>query len=483
MENKGSLSSIGFLKNMLGFSIATWVSFGLSFFSSPFTTRLFLPEEVGRINLFNTYMTMLLAVVCLGLDQSYVRYYNEPPEDMSKKTLLRICVGIPLSLLAVLSLGILIMGQEVATLIVASPDPLIPVCLVICVLANVILKFFNLTYQMKQDIVWFNIQGILIALVSKVLYVIVGIYRPDYKSAILFTTIGYLLLTIAFMFIQRRFLFFPEKKEKRARGKAVKVLLKFGIPLMPVTILTWLNASIAQLLLKMYVSFEAIGIYSNAVSFASLITILQTGFNAYWVSFAYKNYKDENKKICQIHSMITFAMVLFGLLLILFEDVLYLLIGANFRDSKSFFPFLLLAPICYTIAETTGLGINISQKSYLNIVTFAINTSINILLCFLLLPRIGTVGAAVASSFAAIAMLCVKTVLGERYYKCVTSYKKSAAPIIIILLAATYNYFFIQNILVKNVGILVLIGLLVSIYHREVRQAAGIIKNILNKRK
>ena len=44
-----------FLKNMVGFSMVTWISFVLGFIASPISTRLFPTEELGRLSLFSSY--------------------------------------------------------------------------------------------------------------------------------------------------------------------------------------------------------------------------------------------------------------------------------------------------------------------------------------------------------------------------------------------------------------------------------------------
>ena len=71
IENKVATSSAkSFLSKMVGFSVATWISFLLSFFSAPITTRLFVPDEMGRINLFTTFLNLFMMFAYLGLDQA-----------------------------------------------------------------------------------------------------------------------------------------------------------------------------------------------------------------------------------------------------------------------------------------------------------------------------------------------------------------------------------------------------------------------------
>ena len=70
-----------FLKNMVGFSMMTWISFLLGFLSSPIATRLFVPEELAKFNMFSTYGSLIASVCYLGLDQAYVRFSGSRREN------------------------------------------------------------------------------------------------------------------------------------------------------------------------------------------------------------------------------------------------------------------------------------------------------------------------------------------------------------------------------------------------------------------
>ena len=450
---------------MVGFSVATWISFLLSFFSAPITTRLFVPDEMGRINLFTTFLNLFMMFAYLGLDQAYVRFYNEPPGKNNSRGVFTICTLCSVAFSVVLSAGILLFWNPVSTAITGNAGLIVPLLLSVSILANVLIRFFNLSARMQSKAMLYSVQTILVALAGKLFYVIVAFWNPTHVYAIGAMTLSYALIAVALIFVQTRNTF--TRHVDASRG-VMKTLFKFALPLLPVSLLSWLNNSVAQLLLKGYVSYAAIGIYTNAGNIANLVALIQAGFNAYWQPFVYENYKTGNSKIRKVHNLITVAMIAFGLAIVLGQDVIYLLLGEKYRAGKEFFPFLLLTPICYTIAETTGVGINIAKKSHLNIITFVANTGVNLLLCFLLLPRIGVVGAAIAAAASSIVMLIVKTILGEKYYPCVGSYLKTFTAVGIIAAAAVCNWLLYAVVWLKY-GILVLLlaGLLL-LYRREV---------------
>lgn len=457
-------SAQSFIKKTIGFSLVTWIGFGISLITVPFTTRLFLPDQLGIINLFSTISTLLLTFVYLGMDQAYTRFFYEPPNGRTKNDLLLLCwlvTGFSVILVSIASFSL---KDYISIAIAGSSQLWLIVCLATSVVAGLILRFLNLTFRMQQDIRRFTVQGILIVVVGKVLYLTVAFYEPTYRNAIILMTIGQAILAFIFMIVQRK---------EYLTGKLywdkimVSEMLKFAVPMIPLGVIVWLNSSTAQLMLRTYVSFEAVGVYSIAAAISGVITLLQTGFNTYWTPFVYENYKTENEKIKKVHNYITFAMVLFGMFLVLGQDIIFIIVGEKYLYAKTFFPFLLIAPISYTIAETTGLGIDISKRTYLNTATVLVSVSVNIVVCMLTLPHLGMLGAAIASAVSALILLMLRTYFGEKYYKSITNYRPMLFALSLIIMMATINVVLYDHLLIKYTCFVILMLLLILLYKTE----------------
>ena len=80
-------------KKFMEYGIGSIITLLLGFISSPIITRLISPEENGKFSMFNTVIDLLLVIIVLGLDQSYVRYYYEEDENNRGK-LLRQCIKL-----------------------------------------------------------------------------------------------------------------------------------------------------------------------------------------------------------------------------------------------------------------------------------------------------------------------------------------------------------------------------------------------------
>lgn len=421
-----------FIKKFLGFSLVPWITFALSFITAPISTRLFDPSVLGKINIFNTYSNFFGMFALVGLDQAFARFYNESLNNKSRGYLFTFCFAFTYSLLFFLVVLSLPFSDILSEALFDESDNLMLILLFVSVFCSSSLRYLNLTYRMEQDIKMFTIQGVLMALASKVIYICVGFWDPSYKSALLVLSASNILLTLVFLYVQRnRFVVITCYDRLFA-----KEMFKFAIPLIPVTLLTWVNSSLPQIIIQKTMDYYYIGIFSSAMALANLILIIQSGFNTFWVPYTYDNYKTQTGQFFKVHRYLVCALTIFALLIVCSQDVIFLLLGEKYRAAKSFFPFLILGPVCYVIGEVIGVGIEIAKKTYLKLYVFIISVVVNIVFCYLLRVPLGISGIAIATSLAAISAMVMKAVLGEKHYKIVTNYKYVITCVLLILLSA-----------------------------------------------
>lgn len=456
-------SGKSFIKKFVGFSLVSWVSFALKFITAPISTRLFDPSILGKINIFNTYSNLMGILVLIGLDQAFARFYLERPNNRSLGYLFTFCFSIGYSILFVAIITALPFRVFLSSLLFQESDNLLLYLFFFSVFCQSTLRYLNLSYRMEKNIKMYTIQGILMTLVSKVLYLGVGFWDSSYKPALIVLTVSHFILAVVFLVIQRsRFEKITEFDRIFARE-----LFKYALPLIPVNVLFWANTSIPQLVLQRTMDYRSIGIYTSAAALASVINIIQTGLNTYWVPYTYENYKTQTGQFDKVHRYLCCVFTVFAVLLILSQDAVFLLLGEKYREAKSFFPFLIFGPVCYMIGETTGLGINISKKTYFNLVVFGCSVAANILLCIVLQRLLGLPGVAIATASAAIVALILKTVIGERLYHVVDNYKPMIMSMFAII-ACSVATLLIPHIILRSVLVAIVLILSCLFFRREI---------------
>lgn len=452
-----------FISRVIGFSLASWVNCLISLIATPITTSLFPPEEMGKISLFISYANVLIPFLYMGFDQAYVRFYNEPCGQNDKQSLFKLCSYITL-LFAVPVIIVLTFGWKYfSKSIIGYPNVFVTISLAVYLIASLFSRLCNLKSRMDNNVKLFCIQSICSTIIIKISFIVVAVVKPIAEYAIHLRS--FLLLSVFAVF------FVKALKECINHPvdygiDSIKELSRFSLPLFPTTFLIMLNVSLAQIMLRKYVDFANIGIYSNAVTIAALITIVQSGLNAFWTPFVYEYYRKPSK-IQKMHHVFSLLMFIMAFLIIIMQDVIYFfLVDEDYWASKAIIALLLISPVSDVLAETLGLGIELSKKTYLKLPVYIINILVNVVACILLIPKYGIFGAAVANAVASLSMLISKSVIGEHFYRCSDNYFRLITSMTLLISAGLINYYCHRFIYIYAVIALITVFIL---YQKETR--------------
>lgn len=479
MGAKEKNNNFSFLKGILGFSVSAWVNAVLSLFATPIVTRAFAPDELGKINLFIALTNMFLYFAYLGIDQAFTRFYHEPLGKNDKKSWMAVCMILTGIVFGVMLIGIFLFRDIISKNVIGYIGITIPLALAMTIGAQIIIRYFNLAARMEKNIILFNVQAIVSTVITNLSYALVALVSATAENAIIFRTVlSCIAAVLFFAFSCKEFL---SLKKMDCSFNVIKDILLYALPVCPAAILATVNNSIGQLLLKKYIDYSAIGIYSNAVTVAAIITIIQNGFNNYWGPFVFENYRTQQKKIIQVHHIISYVMIVFGLAIIIFQDLIYyLLVGKMYWGSKQILPLLLISPILYTIAETLGIGIRLSKKTFLNIPVAVINIVVNVIFCILLLPRLGIIGAGIAAAVSSVCMLIARSYWGEKQYKCSDNYLKLIIALIVLFTVA-FIHIFVYTSIIKYPIYFIALLIISLIYREQVYMIWYVLRILLNR--
>jgi O-antigen/teichoic acid export membrane protein len=157
----------------------------------------------------------------------------------------------------------------------------------------------------------------------------------------------------------------------------------------------WLLAGMATL--------EEVGVFSVAHRFASIILFVSMAFGQAWSPLAMKIRTDhpQTYKILYVDILITLscAMLLIGGGIALFaSDIVAWLMPAEYHGSGVVLAALALGLVMQSTMQVTALGISIEKKTYLFGRLAWVAAALNLILNLVLIPSLGALGAAIASS-------------------------------------------------------------------------------------
>jgi len=462
------------------FSVASWLQAAIAFISVPIVTRAFSPEEFGKINMFTLAVTIISILVGLSMDQSYFRFFNENNSEDSRKKMLTQFIGICCIMYVIFLLLNFLFGRLLSVYLFGEYNGLlIYLALPIMVAMTIISSYQQIYFRMSENALGYTVLSVFIVFATKISLVFAALFQSTYTLGILFIVLGLSLTSIGCkVFSVKSF----EVNIPVINKKQIIPYLQYSLPLLPVAVIAFFNSFIIRFLLKDYISFAALGIFTASMTIAGLLSLIQSGFTSYWTPFMYANYKTENALIKKIHSGVSFLMISFALLLIVFSDLIFIILGGEYRGGKNIFALLLISPVVYTISETTCYGIYINKKTHLQFYATIYSFFVTTLLGFTLIPYYGIFGAGIANAAGGIVFFIARTYYGLKEYKSAERLLRTYIAIGIVILAGLINYW-ISDIYTRSILNVALLLIIFLMYQDILRVLHTLFSNLLDKYK
>lgn len=472
-----------FMKHFTIIGIGTALNMIIGLITTPIITRIVDPVEYGKFSLFTMYSSIIVMILCLGLDQGLIRYYYNKKDENYKKKLLFLCAGIPSIIYVLLSLIVLIIYSLHIFSINYS-------FIVLCIF--LLYTFLQLVYRFSLLIVRLEYKSKAYSLLNvlvKIFYVgfaillIYAIKSSYFEMLAISITIATLLcLAISIILQKSKWNFFS--KDVMTEKINMKELLTYSLPFIITMGVTTLFQAIDKISLSIYCDYADVGIYSSTMTLVHIFAIVQTTFNTLWAPMAVEHYtkKPEEKTFFQkANSYITIIMFFIGISLILVKDVFAILLGEKYRLAAYILPFLIFNPIMYTISETTVNGLVFMKKSKTQILVATGACLTNIIGNIILVPWLGCKGAAISTGISYIVFFTLRTLLSNKYYYVDFKLSKFYILTLIVGLYALYNTF-IPFSYVSIVLYFVILAIMLVLYYESIDEIIDYIKKFLKGR-
>lgn len=437
---------IGYAVGPIGASI-------IGFITLPIITWFYSVEDVGRISMLQVVVSFSILLFCLGLDQAYVREYHEHKikPQLFKTALLP---GLALSIIA-FSIVFIFDSEFVSQWLYDIPSTYLTIISIICFLLSLISRFLSLILRMEERALAFSMSQLL----PKILFlgfILSTVWLGLSKDA-------YNLITAHTLSILAIFLVFAWNTRKEWLGslkyqidlKELNKLLVFGLPLVLSGLAAWGLNVMDKLFLRGMSTFLELGVYSVAASIAGVAAIFAGIFNTIWAPMVYKWVSEgvDLVKIDEISEHLLAAIYFVAVLSGLFSWVLPYFLPPEYAAIQYLVTACMLGPLFYTLSETTAVGIAIARKTKLSMVASIGAMLINMVGNYLLVPKMGAVGAAISTAFSFWIFYILRTELSRLVWRDIPSFK--AYLVISLLTVVTI----IQSVFIKETALAAIIWL------------------------
>lgn len=424
------------------YGLGTIVPRLLNYLLTPFYVRVFVSGEYGQISELYAWIALLLAILTFGMETTFFRFSQK--EDSGKvfnnaETIILLITAIFLILYGffyksfaelihyefnthyVLLLGIIVAIDAAAAIPFAmlrkeNKAGRFSLIKTLNVLTNI---FFNILF--------------LVIIPEKSMMIAERIFGEQ-TSLLIWVFISNILASLLNLILLS-----PQLSRLRISldKELIVPMLKYSFPILLISLVGMVNEVADKILIKYLVTIpdettlammnitgeeyamQQLGIYSANFKLGVLMTIFIQMFRFASEPFFFGHAKDRNAPT--LYAKVMTYFVIFCLLIFLgvmfYMDILQHFVGRNgsdYREGLRIVPIILIANMFYGIVFNLSIWFKLSDKTYYGTIIAVIGSIVTLLCFFILIPRIGYMGAAIAHLACYTVMMSVSYFWGQR---------------------------------------------------------------------
>jgi O-antigen/teichoic acid export membrane protein len=416
MPEQREPSRIGkFLRDAATYAVSGAATTFIGVVMVPIYTRVFSPDEYGALDLITSMVAFLVIFLLMGQPSAVGRFYVDARDDRDAR------VSASTSGFFLLATCLLLAGialpfhGNIARLLHGETTYSTAVALAICsVPFTVQFRFLQNLLKWRQEPVRYaglSIASLVIGL-SVIIYCVVvrgwgvtGVYAATLINSVVFCCLGLGLVhtSLAFVFSTRR----------------LRELLAFGMPLVPVAVAYYFITYSDRYFLRYFLGLETVGMYAIGVRVSMVLALLLNGFEMAIGPFVYSHYKDESapatfaRTFDYVSVATTFSITALALFA---SDVVNVFATPAYLPGHNVVPLLAGGTAIYGLGAYFSVGIGISKRTVHRAWTAVLAAVLNIGLDFMMVPRLGMVGAAGATVVAFLTLAVLQMRISQRLY-------------------------------------------------------------------
>lgn len=234
--------------------------------------------------------------------------------------------------------------------------------------------------------------------------------------------VGYLLSTIlsslivailAFIFSKAYF----DYKSSKPDHLLFKSIVLFSTPFIFNDISWWLVHSSDKVMIQLFIGSSALGIYTAAAKIPSLINTFVSIFSQAWGIASIKEYDSSNDSSFYSGVFKYYLLFVSGICLLFnsfIKPFMGIYVGNAFYEGWKYVPILLVGATIASISTFMGSLLSASKNSTSIMISTIISAIVNVFFNYLLIPKIGILGACVGTLMAYLIVSIMRVVSVKR---------------------------------------------------------------------
>lgn len=435
-------------KNSVYYSIGSLARALTSFLLLPVYANILGASQYGVLNLLQTFSAIVAPIMTLVVEKSIYRlYFDYKTESEKNEFLSTVFWSINGSSIIVIAVCMML-GNILAEYLGGVDVVTILYPVIIYTYLSALITYCQILQQTQQQGGKYLLVSMLMLVGYNVLALLLLFYwTPTYKAEVYATLINYTFVVIvAFLFIRRQISF-------RFKTSILKKVLSFTMPLFFMSMFSWLLSASDRLFIANYQRTSDVGLYSMAFKMCSMGVMLaasiKSAFDPYF--FTISNNEDEttaktrvkpvNDTMIFITSMLFLIVVLFG------KFFVGMFLNLEYQGCIIYLYFIVISSLFTQQASILNVMILQNKKTMTLSMITIVSGIISVILNALLIPKFGSIMAAVNSMIVGIFMFAITWIYSRKNYYVGFNFGNIWATIVIVI-TCSYFDFAINNIIV-----------------------------------
>ena len=393
----------------------------IGFLLLPIHTNYILPDEYGVYVLGYAFIPFAAIFYSFGINSAQLRYYINAADTAEKDRIFGTAFLATLFISMAFSLLLFIFSDQVSGLVFgfANYAHLIRISAGILTFDALSLLLFNVlrAEERSMQFIVYSTVNIVLNITLNIIFIvglnkgIDGIFAANLASS------AVTCLILVFANIKAFGMTFSRQ--------TLSELFRFGLPVIPSTLAMIILTVIDRFIIKRILGSEALGIYGAGYKLGMFMSLLVTGFRYAWFPFSLSTASEDDAKqifakvltyFAFICTAVFLAISLFIPEIIRFKIFGLTLFGEEYWTSASIVPMILASYIFYGIYLNFQIGVYLNNKTVYLMLSGGAGAILNIALNYLLIPRIGIMGAAYATLASYIFMAFLFYAMAKHLY-------------------------------------------------------------------
>lgn len=389
------------------FGLSTFGSKLVVFFLLPYTTRIFNPAKYGVIENLTTTAFFILPVMYMCINEAIIRFGVEKNKNSVYTTgIVTVFMGFTVFLL------FMPVFRRLEYL-----NGFIWV-LYIYVLASALRNVTTHFVRASGFTRLFAFDGVMTT-TSYVVFVFLFTLKFGWgPHGFILATAASDILSFLFLTIYLRLYRFIKIREFDTA--TFKTMLRYSVPLIPTAVFWWVTNLSSRLFITNMLSVAHSGIYMITTKLPQIITIISSIFISAWqISiFAEKSEEEQERFFSTVfRSYYCIIMLAASGIILLVRPLTKLIASPEYYSAWESTPFLIIAVSFSCFVTFLGTIYNVAKKNNMVTVTTAVGAGVNLAANYLLIPRLGLKGAALATFTAFFIVFIIRIIDTRKYVK------------------------------------------------------------------